>query len=781
MQSKAQPRHETGKALLDSCPEKQSLWRDDSIWAQKLVSSMPGDIASSLYKQYVSRWEKYVKRSGQSRSANIWLRRQVEMITSAIAKFPVHIEHLRNEVKRAKLAADLAAQCHHVLVSGSEAGASIETVYDEVMQIPNQWGFSVGVPMQTIHPEDGETQQDYELRVQEILIASQMARLISDDWWARKLEIAYRRFCEHCRIITGKVRKGVSAYLSRIGLREFKERKLANKRALAQMVAKNELTGEEIALLEAVEASVSNPEIRRHELMVRMRGFEDIAQEQGLMGGFFTATAPSKYHAFIKDKKGKARSNNKYQGANPKETSQYLCKVWSRARAKLNRLDIPLIGFRVCEPHHDATPHWHMLFFFRPEHEQAIRYVMADYFTREEREELRVTEQDFTEWGFSLEGNVNMPICKKFLNAIYAKKEDMGLKAFMEYIDSVKAKYREQVPAIAKRISPRFDYKAIDPEQGSATGYIAKYISKNIDGFKVEEDEESGMAANVTAQAVSGWASEWGIRQFQQIGGPPVSVWRELRRLEQDDETKAGKAAAKAAGVKYERPVKSFLELKAEKPLLEVARIAADSGSWSMFISAMGGLFCPRKQQPLRLIYKPQENKYGEAVTKLKGITNKFYLTMISRADGWVIAKKGAAAPKSGDSRAPWSSVNNCTEDLKDHDENIKWTVFDHIQRNGIDVDLGGAAAIARGDKVRTKAGEQIWLDRTNIGLQLRIADVVEEYETGWPGWDFEDTPDPVPERSYADIIKSIPVHAGGFTSPGEAYWNLKNKEGRNA
>ena len=71
--------------------------------------------------------------------------------------------------------------------------------------------------------------------------------------------------------------------------------------------------------------------------------------------------------------------NNKYRGASPRETQQYLCKVWARTRAAWKRKGIRVFGFRVVEPHHDATPHWHLLLFMRPECVEQAREIFRKH------------------------------------------------------------------------------------------------------------------------------------------------------------------------------------------------------------------------------------------------------------------------------------------------------------------------------------------------------------------------------------------------------------------
>ncbi len=304
------------------------------------------------------------------------------------------------------------------------------------------------------------------------------ARLEDPQWWRRQLRKMWSRQSEQALRELGAVRKGADIYASESAVRLRGDQQRRMREFLKSCVAVNE-QGEVLSLEQIAEKSLSNPGLRRGELMARIKGFEQVADKLKWDAIFVTVTAPSAFHPQLFH----GGANPRYIGATVREAQEWLCTTWSRVRSQLDRDGVKYFGFRVAEPHHDGTPHWHMLLFVK----KALRE--------------RLGETVVSGW----------------------------LKEF-----------GDEPGAYEKRVT----IERIDRRRGSATGYLAKYIAKNLDaagvihaesaretGVGQAADVDHGLAVADGLARVLAWASVHGIRQFQQLGGPPVGVYREARRV----------------------------------------------------------------------------------------------------------------------------------------------------------------------------------------------------------------------------------------------------------
>lgn len=441
-----------------------------------------------------------------------------------------------------------------------------------------------------------------------------LRRMTDPLWWRRGLRKCHAKAVEGAAIQLGYVNKTRDIYVSNESLTRRVQQNKRNAESLEATTARNEL-GQEYTLAELAAKGTANKAIRRAELMTRISGFERIARDMEHAGLFFTMTCPSRMHKWRTVAGGRVMENPRYDGTTPRDAQSYLATVWARIRASLKRQGVGLYGFRIAEPNHDGTPHWHLLVFHDADKVDALRATV---------------------WRYALADSPNEPGAHKH----------------------------------------RVDFKPIDWKRGSAAGYIAKYVAKNIDGYRVEKDLY-GVDGLETSARVEAWASTWGIRQFQQVGGPPVGPWRELRRVKE---------------LPHGAP--AHLE-QAHRAVNKVAVIEGKenaSVAWDHYCQAQGGVFCGRDY---RIKITKQEvdgvGRYGDPIapkpigletTSLETYTPAHMAWMnppgrATRVVHWfvesvrhvweIVGRMGRAIGKGfigtvAKPSDPWTRVNNCTE-----------------------------------------------------------------------------------------------------------------------
>jgi hypothetical protein len=434
-----------------------------------------------------------------------------------------------------------------------------------------------------IAPPKGETEQE------------QMARALDKAWWRRHLGTEWRRRFEHTSIQLGLTHQlAGDPYVSRemALMQELQNR--ANQKLLESRTATNE-NGQTFTVAELAACGTGNKTVRRNELMTRIRGFEEVAQDRGDIGMFWTITCPSKYHSV-------GGTNAKYNGATPREAQHYLVHVFALMRAAWQRAGIRPYGFRIAEPHTDGCPHWHILFFVDPKRATDLEMIITAYAMQEDEDEAGAQKNRV-----------------KLVN--------------------------------------------IEAGKGTAAGYIIKYVCKNIDGFGVGDhksfengqtyvvvSDNFGDVEIVPSARVTYWSQVWGIRQFQQIGGAPVGVWRELRRI---------KADAVAAAPDCIRAAHLAVQaIKSDDPAV------AKQADWAAYLMAQGGPAVARKDLAVRLEGQAVTIKGRYVTSEVKkpvgvyaaAFPNEVYESVRYR---WTITGPGESSGVAFD--LPRTGVNNCT------------------------------------------------------------------------------------------------------------------------
>lgn len=420
-----------------------------------------------------------------------------------------------------------------------------------------------------------------------------LLRVQCERYWRRTLRRLHARAVEAVAREIGLVHRRAGRYVSDVAMRMHRARVARNAGVLRAAVGVNEY-GQAIDLAELSARNVSNPEIRRAELMTRIAGFELIARELDHVAYFVTITCPAHMHAWRTAGFAGAEANPTFDHTEVKAAQQYLCHQWRNFSSAAARRGLELYGFRIAEPNHDGTPHWHCLLFFP-------RTATARPTKREPNPQPQPSHK----------------VLARLLFAYFLRNDSPDEKGARTH---------------------RVTIKRINWGRGSAAGYVAKYVAKNIDGYAVGKDL-LGHDAIESSQRVAAWASTHGIRQFQQVGGAPVGIWRELRRVaDAQAEHSAGLALALDAvnaGHQSKGPANGASTGALHRPSLDCRQAAQGAGpdtggaeaspqcskialGWSDYLHLQGGHRVRRGRERVRLLNEPtgELGRYAEPILR---------------------------------------------------------------------------------------------------------------------------------------------------------------------
>jgi len=322
----------------------------------------------------------------------------------------------------------------------------------------------------------------------------------------RALRAAFRRFNEQAAHILHLVGYHGQKYVSH-------ENRKARRHQLHQQqrwIEASTVEGPHLPKPIPLSACIRTVEARAAELYALSKGLETYMATQGRVALFVTLTAPAHYHP------NPANGQSTWDGSSVTDSHIWFTQQWARLRTDLKNNGIRMDGMRVTEPHKDGAEHWHVLIYARPDDLDTIKASIARRFAHSPKA-IRFEE-------VSCEPNNK----KKASPASYMQK--YILKALT--------------------LTAATDGHDTDGHDTDDTDTEAP-----DDGISSHRQDTGARAAATSghdtagAAAADAWRSTWSIRGFQFFGllYGKQTLWRELRRLNQQPDDPAARRLWRAA------------------------------------------------------------------------------------------------------------------------------------------------------------------------------------------------------------------------------------------
>lgn len=426
--------------------------------------------------------------------------------------------------------------------------------------------------------------------------SSQYARTCCAKFWRRALSSRIARAREQLFLRMALVGDKCEPYVSHMSAdvreRQLKQQEIWMKNTVVvpsrskPNSGQSNIAGEPLCLAEIAKSN----DDKFAKLYTFVKAIDELGREAKLSSAMLTVTLEPEWHP------NPVYGVGCWNGSSPREAHKSAGDRWQAVMRDLHGYGIRMSGFRVAEPHQDGCPHYHIWMHYRPEHESTILSVVMKYFPAKLK--IRDPYRDAE--------------CHKSTDKMYDSRHDL--------INDI-----WRAPRNSKE-GAQVELSKIDRSISSGAAYAMKYVMKSInvsnelkqqigEGLdKSRKPRQEDAAHENTAKRVDAYRSVWGIHQGQLFGvAKCLTIWDEFRRM-------------------TTRPKNKFLRLlwAQSRGGRQSGRIQSGSGrrgDAKSFLKTLGGLDACRdtsKKNEHRLVLgrlvEEEENRYGDHITKTKGI-----------------------------------------------------------------------------------------------------------------------------------------------------------------